>query len=147
MAAGLMVMVLVAWVSWITSEAPGEKPAVARAQTMSSDPRDAGTAGLGDAAASTSMEEEPSFSTSETMAEDTLPEPLLGQQEPDAKGRCPHRMQVSLNGGCWVLQKQEPEECEALTGQMYKGTCYVPVLPHKRLRPPTSNPTKESVPR
>ena len=76
------------------------------------------------------------------MSEDTLPEPLPGQVRPDEKGRCPRKGLVALNGGCWAETAWEPEKCQKLGGQMFKGTCYVPFIPPGRSRPPTSDPLK-----
>ena len=74
------------------------------------------------------------------LAEDSLPEPVPGQLRPDAKGRCPHKRQLALNGACWV--PMDPEECEALgsNGKLFKGRCYVPVLSPNR--PSTTHPTR-----
>jgi hypothetical protein len=72
------------------------------------------------------------------MAEEPLPEPQPGQLRPDAKGRCPRKQQVSLNGGCWMVSSSESEDCAALGGQMFKGTCYLPLPAPKRR--PTSSP-------
>ncbi len=74
------------------------------------------------------------------MSEDTLPEPQPGQVRPDEKGRCPRKWLVALNGACWT--EWEPEKCEELGGQMFKGTCYVPFIHPGRKRPPTSDPPK-----
>ncbi len=149
LAVAAMVLVLTAWVWWLVSDEPVEEPVASRAAAPEADQRDAGTAGLGEAAATTTMEESPGFLEQEVMAEDTLPEPLPGQVVPDAKGRCPNKQQVAVNGGCWVLERRESEACDALSGQEYQGTCYIPVIerPHGRPRPRTSGPTKKSVPR
>lgn len=103
------------------------------------DQPDAGTVGLGDVAASTSSEDASKLPSVEVMAEDTLPESQPGQARPDAKGRCPLKQLVALNGGCWLESSLESEECAGLGGQMFKGTCYVPFIPPKRR--PTSSPT------
>ncbi|MFL5346580.1 MAG: serine/threonine-protein kinase [Hyalangium sp.] len=141
-----MVLALTGWVGWLVSAEPVKQPIASRAVAMKSGQRDAGTAGLGDAAATTSMNEPPGALSQEVVAEDSLPEPLPGQAVPDAKGRCPHKQQVSLNGGCWGLISKEPEACETLGGQMYQGTCYIPIIehPHGRPRPRTSGPTRKS---
>ncbi len=92
----------------------------------------AGPVGLGDDAASSPGVEEPVRLEQEVLAAEPLPVPLPGQTRPDAKGRCPHKGQVALNGGCWV--KLEREKCEALN---LTSTCYVPVFPSER--PSTSH--------
>ena len=76
------------------------------------------------------------------MSEDTLPEPQPGQMRPDEKGRCPLKGLVALNGGCWSETTGDPEKCQEFGGQMFKGTCYMPVVPPGRKRPPISSPVK-----
>ncbi len=115
---------------------------VARAELAEADSADAGTSGLGDAATSMAVEKTPAVSPEEGLGEDPLPEPVPGQVRPDQKGRCPLKGLVSLNGGCWSEATGEPEKCQELEGQMFKGTCYIPVVPLGRKRPPTSGPTK-----
>ena len=46
------------------------------------------------------------------MAEDALPEPMPGQTRPDAKGHCPLKQHLALNGGCWGTLKLDKETCE-----------------------------------
>jgi len=96
---------------------------------------------LGETAAATPTGNSPAPSISDAMAADTLPEPLEGQATPDAKGRCPHKLQVSLNGACWAASPVNQEKCEEFSGYMYKGLCYVPIFPKWR-RPSTATPTK-----
>jgi hypothetical protein len=139
MAAGLALMV---GAGWTVAEWFEEKASLAQARTEAARRQAAGTAGLGEAAstASTAQSLEPSVHA--PLAEDTLPEPLPGQVRPDAKGRCPHKRQVVLNGACWV--PMDPEECDALgpthNGKLFKGRCYVPVQSPDR--PSTSHPTR-----
>jgi hypothetical protein len=105
-------------------------------------PADAGTAGLGELASVEMKNPQPSAAP-ELPAQEAPPEPQPGQTRPDAHGRCPRRQQVALNGGCWV--ELDPERCDALNlnfhlhSQLYKGMCYVPVIPP--VRPPTSTPS------
>jgi eukaryotic-like serine/threonine-protein kinase len=75
------------------------------------------------------------------MAEETLPELAPEQVRPEGKGRGPHKRQVALKGGCWLVLG--PEGCEALgsNGQLFKGQCYVPVLARAR-HPATSDPAR-----
>ncbi len=70
--------------------------------------------------------ESPEPSVHAPLAEDTLPEPLPGQLRSDAKGRCPRKCQVALNGVCWVPSSMDREECEALgsTGKLFKGLSF-----------------------
>ncbi len=94
-----------------------------------------GPVGLGDdAASSSSALEVPGPSAQEVLAEAPLPEPLPGQTQPDAKGRCPHKRQVAFKGACWV--KLDREMCEALN--FIKNHCYAPVFSSER--PSTSHP-------
>ena len=136
-------MALALWAWWVApGTRPLENPSIAREEAAEVGKADAGPAGLGEAVVSASTMESPEPSGREAVAEDTLPEPLPGQTRPDAKGRCPHRRQVALNGGCWVDAKWDREKCEAFNnGYMYKNTCYVPVLPPGR--PPTSQPARQ----
>lgn len=108
-------------------------------------PPDADSTGLGEAAALTSTGPASGLQVPEGLAEDTLPDPLPGQTRPDSKGRCPHKGQVALNRGCWVEIPVDREACETLAisghqGRMFQNKCYVPVLPSGRR--PTSGPTE-----
>jgi eukaryotic-like serine/threonine-protein kinase len=87
------------------------------------------------------MEQAPAPSPQEAIAEDMPLKPQPGQIRPDEKGRCPRQWQFSLNGACWVRFSQEREACHHLGGQMFKGLCYVPILPPGRR--PTSSPLKK----
>jgi hypothetical protein len=139
-AAGL-VLAVGAW--WLAPEGPAQRRSVTRREAAgASSQRDGGTAGLGEAASMASVEEAPPLLFQEGMAEDPLPEPVEGQATPDAKGRCPHKRQVALNGGCWTSLNVEREECESLNGQMFKDRCYVPGVPLKQ-RQPTSHPPRK----
>jgi hypothetical protein len=136
-------LAVVLWTWWI---APGahllENSSSARQEVAEAGQGDAGPTGLGEAAVSSSTMDAPEPSGREVLAKDTLPEPLPGQLRPDGKGRCPHKRQVALNGGCWVEAEWDREKCEAFNnGYMYKNTCYVPVLPPGR--PPTSQPAHQ----
>jgi hypothetical protein len=118
---------------------PSEEPALAHAGSSDEEATDAGTRGLGEAAATTSMEAAPAASGHEKLAQEPLPEPQPGQLRPNAKGRCPHKGQTALNQGCWAETSLEREVCAQVNGQTYKGKCYQPIiLPG---RPPTSSPT------
>ncbi|HYI00782.1 serine/threonine-protein kinase [Hyalangium sp.] len=126
---------------WAWPEVPGEALAELSLACVSASEvgeNDAGTRGLGEVAAAVSMEQAPSRSHRETIAEDVPPKPLPGQTRPNEKGRCPLKWQISLNGGCWVRFSQEREACDHLSGQLFKGLCYVPIIPPGRS--PTSSP-------
>ncbi len=142
LAAAGVALAVGAW--WAAASRPGEKPSVARAEPVEVGRADAGTAGLGDAAASTSTMAAPELQAPTAAAEDTLPAPVPGQARPDSKGRCPHKGQVALNGGCWFETSMDREGCEAaaLSGQMgsmFKNKCYMPVMQAERQ--PNSSPT------
>jgi serine/threonine protein kinase len=139
LAAGLALAV---WARWASPGMPQEKPAVARAEASKVSPPGTGPTGLGAAAAATSVEQAPHAPRQEVMAEDALPEPLPGQTRPDAKGRCPHEVQISLNKGCWLKVSLDREACEKSGGRIFKGTCHVPVMLQQG-RPPTSSPTEK----
>jgi hypothetical protein len=111
-------------------------------ETATAEQKDTSPVGLGQTAAPASTVALPAPSASETMAAETPPEPREGQATPDAKGRCPHKRQVALNGGCWAETPVEQEKCEVFSGYMYKGMCYVPIFPKGR-RPSTSTPTEK----
>jgi hypothetical protein len=131
-------LALTVWTWWAAPRSPLEMHSVAHPEAAGLEEPDAGTAGLGQTAATLSLEETPSVSTREGMSEDTLPEPLPGQTRPDEKGRCPRQGQVALNRGCWAVTASDREGCTELGGQMFRGTCYVPYVP--RGRRPTSSP-------
>ncbi|WP_224244222.1 serine/threonine-protein kinase [Hyalangium gracile] len=135
-------LTLVAWASWVASVQPVQKTFVVQVMPATEGTQDAGTAGLGESAstASTAQTQEPSVQA--PLAQDSPPEPQPGQIRPNAKGRCPHKRQVALNGACWVPSEMDREQCEALgpIGTLFQGRCYVPAL--SRDRPSTSHPTR-----
>jgi serine/threonine protein kinase len=134
-------LALTVWTWWAAPRGPLEVPSVAHAEASGVETPDAGTAGLGEVAATTSLEEASAPPTQEGVTESPLPEPLPGQLRPDEKGRCPPKGLVALNGGCWVETALDPEKCTELGGQMSKGTCYVPFIPRGR-RPNSSSMDK-----
>jgi hypothetical protein len=134
-------LTLAAWAWWAALGQAVENPSALRQAAGSTDQENGRTAGLGEAASTASMEDSPDASVREVLAEDTLPEPVPGQARPDAKGRCPHKRQVALSGGCWGRLNLDREKCEEVSGHMSKDTCYVPILPPGR--PPTSSPTRK----
>jgi serine/threonine protein kinase len=137
-AAGLA---LATWVWWLSPGRPVQTPSTAPATEARGGQPDAGTSGLAEALASTSMNSVPGLQAPEVMAKDAPPEPEEEQARPDAKGRCPHKRQVALNGGCWVVVPFNPEECEDNGGYMFKGSCYVAVIPPGHKHTPTSSPS------
>jgi hypothetical protein len=137
-AAAAVVLAMGAW--WAVLGHRVHKPSAVENAANGAGKADAGTAGLGETAAVCTMEApEPTFSA--TMSEETPPEPLPGQAQPDAKGRCPRKGQVALNDGCWAQVPFERDECEAKGGSIFKSTCYLPVFPLKR--GPTSSPSNK----
>ncbi len=131
----------VALATWAWWAVPGHwvhEPSAVEHEAVRADPPDAGTAGLGETAASAATVDSPEISFPDVLAEETPPEPLPGQARPDAKGRCPHKQQVALNGGCWARVPLEREECEATGGSIFKGMCYLPMT--ASMRSPTSSP-------
>jgi predicted Ser/Thr protein kinase len=120
-------LALLAWAWWVIPGTSLTKPSALRTTAAQAHQEDGGTMGLGETTSPASTAVSPGPSDPQVLAEDTLPEPLPGQLRPDANGRCPHKRQVALNGGCWVLL--EREQCEAL---MFKGKCYVPAMPPGR---------------
>jgi hypothetical protein len=75
------------------------------------------------------------------IAQDLPPKPLPGQVLPDARGQCPEREQVALNGGCWVETRiADPETCGRNGYVFIRGKCYGPALTPRRKPQPTSNP-------
>jgi hypothetical protein len=128
-------MALSLWTWW------SETRSAAETETTASDQQDGGTVGLGEAASTASRMDAPEFLPPEVLSEGTLPQPQPGQTRPDAKGRCPRKHQVALNGGCWVADPMDPEKCTDLRGQMHKGVCYVPLIPPER--PPASSPGRK----
>jgi serine/threonine protein kinase len=126
-------LALIAWVWWASTTPSLERFFSVRTVAPGTHPEDGGTAGLGDAVSPSSAEESPGSSDPEAVTEDTLPELVPGQVRPDATGRCPHKRQVALNGGCWV--PIAIDACEADGGHLFKGRCYVPAIPSKRQRP------------
>jgi hypothetical protein len=136
MAAGLP---LVVGAGWAVAQRFEAKPSLAQANTEAASQQEEGTAGLGEATSTTSTAQALEPEVRAPLAEDTLPEPLPRQVRPDAKGRCPHKRQVALNGACWV-----PEDCDALgsndAAKRFKGRCYIPAMSPDR--PSTSHPTR-----
>lgn len=141
LAAGAAGLALLTWTKWMAPGVSVESPPVAREESAEAGQPDASPVGLGDAVASASTEGTPEPLGSQVMAENTLPEPQPGQTRPDARGRCPRKRHVALNGGCWVASPLDREECEEIRGRTYKGTCYQPVIPPGRS--PTSSPADQ----
>jgi hypothetical protein len=137
-ATAVLVLMLAGGARWVAEGQPEET----RHEAGCANPEgDEDTTGLGEAASLAAVQSFPAPSAREVLAEEPQPEPVQGQARPDAKGRCPEKWQVALNGGCWAPVKGSREACEALGGQLFKGTCYGPVTAPRR--PPTSSPTRD----
>jgi predicted Ser/Thr protein kinase len=141
-AAAAAVLMLAGGSWWAVEGGLEQKPSMAQQETGGGSQKDdEDTAGLGEAASSVSAHTFPAPSAREVLTEEPQLEPVEGQTKPDAKGRCPEKWQVALNGGCWAPLRGKREACEVLGGQFFKGTCYGPVT--KTGRPPTSSPARE----
>jgi hypothetical protein len=115
----------------------GSKQQLSAAKTQGASRPEGGAVGLGDAVSAASTATSPERATREMLAEEALPEPRPGQARPDAKGQCPRKQHVALNGGCWMPLKEGSTKCEDLSGDMLEGTCFVPIFPPGR-RPASS---------
>ncbi|HYI01904.1 hypothetical protein [Hyalangium sp.] len=131
-------LALAVGMGWVASGGPEEtSPFVHWAPARAEEP-DAGPTGLGEALASASGKSSRELPTQQRLEEDTPPEPLPGQDVQEAKGRCPRKQQVALNGGCWAEAPFAREECEEKGGYVFKKKCYLAPIP--RGRRPTSSP-------
>jgi serine/threonine protein kinase len=129
-----------AW--WLGTRRTVDTPSLAYAEAPAASRSEQEMTGLGEAATSTTATA--SLHEPKGLAEDSLPAPLPEQVRPDSKGRCPHKKQVALNGGCWWETPLDQENCEAANqsghmGSMFNNKCYMPVLSHGRQ--PNSSPT------
>jgi len=122
--------------AWVLCTLPRMDAARERS-AMRVEERDAGVIAVGDSTLTAPGTSARVPATLSLIALDLPAEPLPGQIRPDARGRCPRKSLVPLNGGCWT--KVAPENCEEAS-YVYKGTCYDPAYPPPR--PPTSSPTK-----
>ncbi|QSQ28086.1 serine/threonine protein kinase [Pyxidicoccus parkwayensis] len=110
-------------------------------QEESMEARDGGTVAVGDSALTAQVAPERSPSVLSPIAVEVPPKPLPGQWRPDGTGRCPSKMQIAINGGCWMKQPVDPKDCDAEAGFFeYRGACYLPVMTPPR--PATSDPAK-----
>jgi hypothetical protein len=100
-----------------------------------------GPAGLGGSVSEAPLASVQEPSEQEAIGQELPPKPRPGQIRPDARGQCPGRKQVPINGGCWVeLSGPDAEECEQNGYVLIKGQCYAPALETRRKPPPTSEP-------
>jgi serine/threonine protein kinase len=129
---------------WMLSAQPQEGSEQARA-SVTDEERDAGTVAVGEAALTAPVPLSQAPAALSVIAEEIPPKPLRGQLRPDASGRCPSRMMIPINGGCWTKQAISPKDCDANFGYyVYEGACYGPAYPPPR--PATSGPTERPAP-
>ncbi|MFP2909859.1 hypothetical protein ACLESD_33435, partial [Pyxidicoccus sp. 3LFB2] len=113
-----------------------------RPQAAQEEARDGGTSAVGDSALTAPVEPDRAPFVGSTFAEDLPPKPFPGQRRPNASGRCPGKVQVPINGGCWRKLPVDVKDCDDEESFVYKGVCYAPVLAQPR--PSTSGPSKRS---
>ncbi|WP_205520249.1 serine/threonine protein kinase [Pyxidicoccus caerfyrddinensis] len=103
--------------------------------------KDAGTVAVGDSALTAPVARERAPSVWSSIAVDVPPKPFSGQRRPDGKGRCPGKVQVAINDGCWTKLPADVKDCDDYWGGVeYRGACYIPVM--IRQRPATSGPAE-----
>jgi hypothetical protein len=99
-----------------------------------------GPVGLGRSASEAPVVSVQEPSEQEAISQEPLPELRPGQLRADAKGQCPGRKQVAINGGCWLeVLASDAEECAQNGYVLLKGQCYAPALEKRRKPPPTSD--------
>ncbi|QSQ27656.1 serine/threonine protein kinase [Pyxidicoccus parkwayensis] len=121
-----------------------EEPATPQlaAQEESEEARDGGTVALGDTALTARVTPERAPSEWSPITDDLPPKPLPDQRRPDASGRCPSKVQVAINGGCWTKLPVDQKDCDGADGFEYRGACYIPAM--RKPRPATSSPAKRN---
>jgi serine/threonine protein kinase len=124
----------------LLSEEPSEEPATAHL-AQEEEARDGGSVALGDSILTAPVAPEKSPSVWASIAVDLPPKPLPGQRRPDATGRCPGKVQVAINGGCWTKLAVDLKDCGDWGGVEHKGACYQPAMTWPR--PSTSGPTTQ----
>ncbi|HEX8698976.1 MAG TPA: serine/threonine-protein kinase, partial [Myxococcaceae bacterium] len=83
---------------------------------------DADTVAIGDTSSTEPQAATPSPEENKPFAQQPLPQPRPGQARPDEKGRCPGRMQVPINAGCWEEQfPRSAEECVESGYLLFQG--------------------------
>ncbi|MFP2925262.1 serine/threonine protein kinase [Pyxidicoccus sp. 3LG] len=127
-------------VRWMLHEPTQDSPAEAQS-SADLEAQDGGTVAVGDSVLTAPVQpiREP-FAWS-TISMDVPPQPLRGQTRPDATGRCPSKVQVPINGGCWMKLAADLKSCD-VGNYVYKGACYAPVF--QPPRPATSSPANHT---
>jgi hypothetical protein len=123
--------------TWLMNTRLGEEPTQAQVSTRV-EMKDGGTAAVGDSVLTAAEAAGPAPSAWTTIALEVPPKPFPGQRRPDAHGRCPGKMHVPINGGCWIKLNLDPKECGKEDAYVHQGGCYTPAI--KRAPPPTSSP-------
>jgi eukaryotic-like serine/threonine-protein kinase len=102
---------------------------------------DEGPVGLGGSVSEAPVAPVQQPSEQKAIGQEPLPELRPGQLRPDARGQCPGRTQVAINGGCWLeVLASGAEECEQSGYVLIKSRCYTPIMETRRKPPPTSAP-------
>ena len=100
--------------------------------------KDAGAVAVGDAALTAPVAPEKAPFVWSSIAVELPPKPIPGQWRPDANGRCRGKVQVAINGGCWMRLSIDLKDCAEWAGFEYRGACYQPAMTAPR--PATSGP-------
>jgi serine/threonine-protein kinase len=122
--------------AWVLRTLP-RRDAARERSAMRVEEQDAGVVAVGDSTLTAPGKSTQVPAALSPIALDLPANPFPGQIRPDARGRCPRKSMVAINGGCWT--KVAPEDCEE-SSYVYKGRCYDPAAPPPR--PPTSSPTE-----
>jgi serine/threonine protein kinase len=121
---------------WLLSALTTKEPATAPV-SQRVEAKDGGTVAVGDSALTAPVAPSQAPSVMTSIALEVPPKPLPGQRRPDANGRCPSKLQVAMNGACWLRMVADTKECDQ-DSYAYKGACYFPVFLPTRV--PTSGP-------
>ncbi|MDC0710900.1 serine/threonine-protein kinase [Stigmatella sp. ncwal1] len=106
--------------------------------------RDGGSVALGDTSLTVAASSSAAPFDGEGIGLEAPPSLLPRQSRPDAKGRCPTKGHVVLNGGCWVKLDVTHPACQGNV-YVYQGSCYVPALQPATV--PTSSPAEARPPK
>jgi serine/threonine protein kinase len=130
---------------WQPVHAPPGSVSASTSEAEHAQVPDAGTAAAGDTAPTEPQASHPPPSERKSITQDSPFMPAADQPrrqtKPDAKGRCPGRLQVAFDGGCWV-EHLPAEGCAENGYMLLKGKCYAPVLEVPQKAVPTSSPSK-----
>jgi serine/threonine protein kinase len=130
-------LALSAW--GLLSKVQPEEPATPHL-AQQEESRDAGTVAVGDSVLTAPVSANKALSLWASIAVDLPLKPLPGQWRPAGNGRCPGKVQVAINGGCWMKMAVELKDCAEWAGFEYRGACYLPAM--KAQPPATSGPTE-----